>query len=78
MRVAGYFDSVGEHGPMTAAQGAVRRTVDDVNAAIARQSLGQLQHWQTTLQAIANQIEDLAVRARSQSAVAIDVAPSEL
>lgn len=78
LRLATYFDQVGEHGPMTGAQDAVRRTVTQVNAAVARQGLRRVKGWETALRSIANQLEDLGDLARSGAAEAIDVPETEL
>lgn len=78
LRLAAYFDHVGEHGPMTAAQDALRRTVTQVNAAVARQGLRRMKDWETALRSIANQLEDLSTLARHGAAEAVDVPETEL
>lgn len=52
-------------GDLTEAQRKVRTSAQNRVDALMKSAIGDLDHWHRTLHAIANQIEDLDVRAKS-------------
>ena len=62
-RLDAFLDQTGQ-GPVTAGQARVRSLVEQKVATLARDSLRELEDWQTSLRSLANHLEDLEARAR--------------
>ncbi len=77
VRLDAFLAELGPAG-LTEAQGRVAALVDQRLAALVRHSFADLGRWQTSLRALANQLEDLEVRAKRAVADEVGVAGEEL
>ena len=67
-RLRAFLDQLGPTGPLSHKQDTVANLVSAKIEALAHHRLGDLEQWQTQLRAIANQLEDLHLRAQRQLA----------
>ncbi len=77
LRLDAFLAELGPAG-LTEAQGRIAALVDQRVAALVRHSFADLGRWQTSLRALANQLEDLEVRAKRSVADEVGVAREEL
>ncbi len=77
VRLDAFLAELGAAG-LTEAQSRIAALVDQRVAALVRHSFADLGHWQTSLRALANQLEDLEVRAKHAVADEVGVAGEEL
>ncbi len=77
VRLDAFLAELGPAG-LTEAQGRITALVDQRVAALVRHSFADLGRWQTSLRALANQLEGLEVRAKRAVADEVGVADREL
>ncbi|HSH23898.1 MAG TPA: hypothetical protein VK975_07545 [Acidimicrobiales bacterium] len=77
LRLDAFLDEVGPDG-LTEAQARVASLARQRTAALVRQSFADLGRWQTSLRSLANQLEDLEVRAKHLVAFEVGVASEDL
>jgi transcriptional regulator with XRE-family HTH domain len=77
LRLDAFLDEVGPDG-LTEAQSRVASLAGQRTAALVRQSFTDLGRWQTSLRSLANQLEDLEVRAKHQVASEVGVDSEDL
>lgn len=62
--------------PLAEHQERIQALVRAKTAALATSALDDLEHWQTMLRGLANQLEDLEARARRAAAAELDIDPT--
>lgn len=77
LRLDAFLDEVGPAG-LTEAQARVASLAGQRVAALVRQSLGDLGRWQTSLRSLANQLEDLEMRAKRMVATDVGLVAEDL
>jgi len=77
LRLESFLDDLGPIG-LTAAQGRVASLVAHRVEALAGNTFRDLEQWQTTLRAMANQLRDFERRSKMAVATEIGIKPSEL
>ena len=77
MRLDAFLDRLGPAG-LTALQGRIASLVAHRVEALVRSSFRELEQWQTTLRAMANQLGQLEVRSKRAVATEVGIEPSEL
>ena len=75
MRLQAFLQELGEN-PLTDAQALVTGLVETKKALLVNHALSDLEQWQTQLRSLANQLEDLQVRARHAAEQELDDAAS--
>jgi len=77
LRLDSFLEALGPAG-LTAAQGRVASLVTHRVEALVRDGFGNLGEWQTSLRAMANQLEELEIRAKRAVATEVGIKPREL
>lgn len=77
MRLDGFLDALGPAG-LTAAQGRIASLVAHRVEAIVRKAFRELEDWQTTLRAMANQLGQLELRSKRTVIEELEIKPGAL